>query len=112
MGYILRCLPAHAFCQPGVAQEGFNRCGKRSRLWVDKGRFLPLQVEQLGVDGNPTKRILFADFENKEKSWIPSSVRMLDLARGSSTELKLTKLELNSGVKDNFFTEANIKKGA
>ena len=86
--------------------------GKRSRLWVDKGQFLPLQVEQLGVDGKPTKRILFADFENKEKSWIPASVQMLDLSRGSSTELKLTKLELNSGVKDNFFTEANIKKGA
>jgi len=86
--------------------------GKRSRLWVDKARFLPLQVEQLGVDGKPTKRIFFADFENKEKSWIPASVRMLDLTRGSSTELKLEKLELNTGVKDNLFTESNMKRGA
>jgi hypothetical protein len=37
---------------------------------------------------------------------------MQDLSRGSRTELKLDELDMNTGVKDNFFTEANMKKGA
>lgn len=86
--------------------------GKNSRLWVEQARFLPLQVEQLAADGKASKRTVFADFENQDDSWVPATVVMHDLARGSITELKLTKLMLNTGVRDNFFTEANIKKGA
>ena len=86
--------------------------GDRSRLWVEKDRFLPLQVEQLGGDDKPTKRVLFSEFQNQDSSWIPALIRMQDLSRGSTTELKLEQLELNTGVKDNLFTESNMKKGA
>jgi uncharacterized protein len=86
--------------------------GRLSRLWVEKERFLPLLVEKLGSDGKPTKRIEFSEFANKDESWIPGLIRMQDTGRGSRTELKLEQLELNSGVKESFFTEANMKKGA
>lgn len=85
--------------------------GRLSRLWVEQARFLPLVVEKLGADGKPTKRIEFSDFVNKDESWIPGLIRMLDSNRGSRTELKLDQLQLNSGVKESFFTEANMKKG-
>jgi len=89
-----------------------DKDGARSRLWVEQARFLPLRVEKLGADGKPTKRIEFGDFANRGESWIPVDIRIHDLSRGSRTELKLDSLKLNTGVKDNYFTEANMKKGA
>jgi len=86
--------------------------GASSRLWVEQARFLPLRVEKLGADGKPTKRIDFSEFKNEGESWIPGHIEMQDLSRGSRTELKLDKLDMNTGVKDNLFTEANMKKGA
>jgi outer membrane lipoprotein-sorting protein len=89
-----------------------DKAGKSSRLWVERRRSLPLVLEQLGADGKPTKRIEFSDFTNKDESWIPGLIRMVDGNRGSRTELRLEQLELNSGVKESFFTEANMKRGA
>lgn len=89
-----------------------DAAGDRSRLWVEKERFLPMQLEQLGSDDKPTKRVLFSEFQNQDSSWVPASIVMQDLSRGSTTELKLEKLELNTGVKDNLFTETNMKKGS
>jgi outer membrane lipoprotein-sorting protein len=89
-----------------------GKAGDRSRLWVEKDRLLPMQLEKLGGDGKPTKRVLFAEFQNQDSSWIPALIRMQDLSRGSTTELKLEKLELNTGVKDNLFVESNMKRGA
>jgi outer membrane lipoprotein-sorting protein len=89
-----------------------DRDGAKSRLWVEQARFLPLAVEKLGSDGKPSKRIEFGDFVNQGESWIPGRIAMRDIGRGSRTELRLDKLELNTGVKESFFTEANMKKGA
>lgn len=89
-----------------------DKDGGLSRLWVEQERFLPLQMEKAGSDGKTTKRIEFSEFTNKGESWIPGLIRMQDIGRGSRTELKLDQLNLNSGVKDNLFTEANMKKGA
>jgi len=86
--------------------------GARSRFWVEQARFLPLRVEKLGADGKATKRIDFSGYKNEGESWIPGHIAMEDLSRGSRTELKLDELDMNTGVKDNFFTEANMKKGA
>ena len=86
--------------------------GAKSRLLIEQDRFLPLRVEKLGADGKATKRIDFSEFENQGESWIPGQIEMMDVGRGSRTELKLEELKLNTGVKDNFFTEANMKKGA
>jgi outer membrane lipoprotein-sorting protein len=86
--------------------------GAKSRLWVEQARFLPLRVEKLGADGKATKRIDFSEFENAGERWIPGHIEMQDIGRGSRTELKLGDLDLNTGVKDSFFTEANMKKGA
>lgn len=89
-----------------------NGAGAKSRLWVEQNRFLPLRVEKLGADGKTTKRIDFSAFENQGESWIPGHIEMQDIGRGSRTELKLDELKMNTGVKDNLFTEANMKKGA
>ena len=89
-----------------------NGAGARSRLWVEQARFLPLRVERLGTDGKATKRIDFSEFANQGESWVPGHIEMQDVGRGSRTELQLDDLDLNTGVKDNLFTEANMKKGA
>jgi outer membrane lipoprotein-sorting protein len=84
----------------------------RSRLWVEQDRFLPLAVEKLGTDGKATKRIDFSEFKNEGESWIPGYIEMQDVGRGSTTRLRLDGLNMNTGVRDNLFTEANMKKGA
>jgi len=89
-----------------------DKDGVASRMWVEQARFVPLRVERLGSDGKPTKRIEFADFASRGEGWIPVNIKIFDLNRGSRTELKLDSLKLNTGVKDNYFTEANMKKGA
>lgn len=86
--------------------------GVVSRLAVDRDRFLPLEMTRLDRSGKPSKRVVFGDFVQSGESWVPRLVTVRDLARGSRTELKLTDVKLNTGVKDNLFTEANLKKGA
>ena len=80
---------------PAYLLDLVGKAGDQSRLWVEKERLLPLQLEKLGSDGKPTKRVLFSEFQNQDSSWIPALIRMQDLSRGSTTELKLDKLELN-----------------
>lgn len=89
-----------------------DRDGMVSRLAVERARFLPLELTRLDRAGKPTKRVQFGDFVQAGESWIPRLVTVRDLARGSRTELKLLDVKLNTGVKDNLFTEANLKKGA
>uniref|UniRef100_A0A7V3PUI0 DUF4292 domain-containing protein n=1 Tax=candidate division WOR-3 bacterium TaxID=2052148 RepID=A0A7V3PUI0_UNCW3 len=85
--------------------------GKKSRLWVEKERFLPLQVEQLGNEAEVRKRITFADFRQINGVWLPWLIRLENFSRGSVTELQLQKAELNIGIKDSYFTEENMKQG-
>jgi len=89
-----------------------DKDGAASRIWVEQARYLPLRVEKLGADGKAKKRIEFGNFVNRGESWIPVEITIHDLSRGSRTELKLDSLKLNTGVKDGYFTEANMKKGA
>lgn len=89
--------------------QGSNK--EKSRLVVEKARFIPLALEKLDTGGRPTKQVSFGDYENQGGVWIPRLIQMRDLDRASRTELKLTELELNPGLKDNFFTEANMKRG-
>lgn len=85
--------------------------GVISRLAVDRDRFLPLELTRFDRAGKPSKRVQFGDFIQSGESWVPRLVTVRDLARGSRTELKLTDVQLNTGIKDNLFTEGNLKKG-
>lgn len=86
--------------------------GEESRLWVEKERFLPLRLEKIARDGRVAKSIVFADFQKANEVWIPRTVRLDNLARGTITELKLLDVEIDVGIKDSYFTEENMKKGA
>jgi len=82
-----------------------------SRLWVEKTSFLPLQIEKLNSEGKITKRIQFDDFIQVDSVWTPKLIQLQDLNKGSKTEIKVTACQLNSGIKDNLFNEANMKRG-
>ncbi|MCX7732673.1 MAG: outer membrane lipoprotein-sorting protein [candidate division WOR-3 bacterium] len=85
--------------------------GTQSRLWVEKERYLPLQVEQLDRDGGVRKRIIFAEFQQEKGVWMPWLIRLENRAKGSVTELRLRSAELNIGIRDSYFSEENMKKG-
>jgi len=85
--------------------------GEKSRLWVDRERFVPLRVDKLDQHGNVLKLITFSDFLEQDGVWIPQTVCLDNISRGSSTELKLLEVNLNTGIKDNYFTEDNMKRG-
>jgi outer membrane lipoprotein-sorting protein len=84
----------------------------RSRLWVEQERFLPLQVEKLGVDGRPVKRAVLADFVERGGIMVPQRITMHDLNKGSRTDIRVREFEVNTGIRDSDFTEANMKRGA
>lgn len=86
--------------------------GTISRLWVEKTSFLPFQIEKLNQEGKVTKRIQFDDFAQVDSIWTPKLIRLQDLNKGSKTEIKITECQLNSGIKDNLFNEANMKRGS
>jgi len=85
--------------------------GLISRLWVEKTSFLPLQIEKLNQEAKVTKRIQFDDFVQVDTIWTPKLIHLQDLNKGSSTQIKVTECQLNSGIKDNLFNESNMKRG-
>jgi outer membrane lipoprotein-sorting protein len=85
--------------------------GLINRLWVDKRYFIPVQLEKLNQAGNVIKRIEFKDFAQEDSIWIPKLIQLQDLNNGSRTEIKVTEFQINTGIKDNWFTESNMKRG-
>ena len=86
--------------------------GKRTRLWVDRERFVPLRVEKLGPDGAPEKQVELGDFRADGDLRLPGRIVMHDLRKGSSTEIVVREFELNTGLLDSRFIEAGMKRGA
>ena len=86
--------------------------GRQSRIWVDRERSVPLQVEKLGVGGVAEKRIEFGDFRVDGELQLPGQIVMHDLKKGSTTEITVREFQLNTGLLDSRFTEAGMKRGA
>ncbi|MBN2538152.1 outer membrane lipoprotein-sorting protein [candidate division WOR-3 bacterium] len=86
--------------------------GELTRLWVDRERHVPLQVEQLGPGGAVTKRVELGDFRVSAGLQLPGRIVMHDLKKGSTTEILVRGFELNTGLPDSRFTEAGMKRGA
>jgi len=81
-------------------------------VWVERARFLPLQVEKHDAEGSVVKRVNFSGFAHQDELWVPGRIVMHDLNKGSRTEIRVKEFELNAGIRDNEFTEANMKRGA
>jgi len=88
-----------------------NNPNQHSKLWVEKENFLPLQLEKFDKNGEIIKRVIFNDFVQEGSVWIPKLIQMQDLTKNSRTEIKVTEFQLNTGIKDNMFTESNMKRG-
>ncbi|MFO7639064.1 MAG: outer membrane lipoprotein-sorting protein [bacterium] len=86
--------------------------GGRTRLWVDRERSVPLQIEKLGPTGAVEKRIEFGEFLVAGELSLPGRVLMRDLKQGSSTEIRVREFQLNTGLPDSRFTETGMKRGA
>ncbi|HDQ99990.1 MAG TPA: outer membrane lipoprotein-sorting protein [candidate division WOR-3 bacterium] len=84
----------------------------RTRLWVDRERYVPLRVEKLGPGGEPEKKVELGDFRAAGDLRLPGRIVMHDLKKGSSTEIVVREFELNTGLPDSRFTEAGMKRGA
>lgn len=85
--------------------------GTISRLWVEKTFFLPRKIEKLDAEGKVKKVVLFDDFAQGDSIWTPKLIQIQDLNKNSRTEIRITEFQLNTGIKDNFFTETNMKRG-
>lgn len=86
--------------------------GERSRIWVDRERHVPLQVERFGAGGALVKRVEFGDFRAAGGLQLPGRIVMHDLRKGSTTEINVREFRLNTGLADSRFTEAGMKRGA
>jgi outer membrane lipoprotein-sorting protein len=85
--------------------------GKRT-LYVDKARFLVLKVEFTDRQGQPLKTLESRDWEQVQNLWRSRTSLMTDVQRHTKTGMRFTERQINPGLPDTTFTEANLERGS
>jgi len=91
-----------------AADSGY---GKR-RIWVRKDIYLTVKQEYYDKKGRVEKIGAGRQFVNVRGSmWRPGEVEMRDAQAGTRTVMVTEKRSLDSGLKDGFFSEAELVRG-
>ena len=101
----LKCYVVDRFPGPGL-ESSYSK----TRLWFDSEYFRPLQADFYDKDGKEFKSMKAYDYRQYDnKYWNPSKVVMTNLQTKKATELDSLELEMNTGLKENDFTELAIR---
>ena len=81
------------------------------KMWIDKERFVPLQVELYARSGQLLKRTTLSDVRLVESRWFPMKIKYKDLLKqGGGTEFIITSVKFNQSIPDYIFTKAALKQ--
>lgn len=72
--------------------------------------YFPVEVVFYNEKGVASKRMTVSEISNHKGFLIAKTSEMKDLSGGSSTQTHLQHVELNTGLKDDVFTERNLMK--
>jgi len=78
--------------------------------YIDKSNYMIRKVEFFDSDGNLLKILTFDKVKKINGYWIGTEVEMKTVKTGHRTILKLSKIQLDQGLKDSIFTERNLKR--
>lgn len=92
-------------------KEGADTPYKKIRLVVSKDALLPLRME---LHDNSGERVKIEEQENGRAGayWVPVRIRMKDLKSGSRTELVMSGVKVDQGLRDEVFTPRNLQRRA
>lgn len=74
-----------------------------SQLWIRKDNYAIVRIDHFKKE-NVTRRIDYSDIENIQGIWTPRTISVTDLARNSSTVMKVENLKYNLPMQDSNFT--------
>jgi hypothetical protein len=83
----------------------------RRLLSVEKARFLVLKVEFYDKQQHLSKTLQNRDWEQVQGLWRARQSMMEDHLRRTKTIWRVTERQINPGLPDNTFTEANLERG-
>lgn len=81
----------------------------RQEIWVDKATFLPVVVQSFALSGKQLKEIHFYDVV--DVAGFPFNTRLVvedKLRKGSRTELRFSKIEINAPIPAKVFSLENL----
>ena len=80
------------------------------KMLVAKESFYPVKIEHYDKAGNLWKVMVREKVVKKGEYWVSLEMEMKDLKKQHSTKTIIEKIELDTGLSDNIFTERNLKK--
>ena len=80
-------------------------------LWVDKKDYMQLRVDYFDEDGELVNIMIMSDIKTMGGRVIPSKMVMSPVDKpGNQTIMIYKEIEFNNPIKDNFFSEQNMKR--
>jgi len=92
---------------PHAARLKKSRYGK-TRVWVDKSRFLVLKSQADDKRGQPYKRMMASQVEQLDGIWVARSVLMMNLQSRRLTQMRVSKMVFNVTVPKAFLTQRTL----
>jgi outer membrane lipoprotein-sorting protein len=81
------------------------------KVWVDKGRFIPLKEELYAKSGKLLKRMELFDIIKIDNRWYPKKIVFKDMLKiGDGTEFIIDDIEFDQQIPEYIFTKASLKK--
>jgi outer membrane lipoprotein-sorting protein len=74
-----------------------------SQLWIRKDNYAIVRIDHYKKD-KVTRRIDYSEIENIQGIWTPRTISVTDIARNSSTVMKVENLKYNLPMQDSDFT--------
>jgi outer membrane lipoprotein-sorting protein len=74
-----------------------------SQLWIRKDNYAIVRIDHYKKDA-VVRRIEYSDIENIQGIWTPRTIAVTDIARNSSTVMKIENLRYNLPMQDSDFT--------
>jgi outer membrane lipoprotein-sorting protein len=81
-----------------------------SQLWIRKDNYAIVRIDHCKKD-SVTRRIDYSDIENVQGIWTPRTLAVTDIARHSSTVMKIENLRYNLPMQDSDFTVEALRHG-
>lgn len=84
----------------------------KTRIWVDKERYLPLRVDFYAQDGSSiVKRLITDEMAYMEGRWITKVITMTTLATNHSTRIEILQAKYNIPMNRGYFTTSFLETG-
>jgi len=77
--------------------------------WVEKSTLLPVKEESFDQNGHLKKTKVFSNGSRGDYH-IMTSIFVRDVQKDHTTSVKFDEIQLDSGLKDSFFQEKNLKR--